>query len=55
MTKKKTQPNRTAMTDPLPVDVAYGSETFCQKCGGNVNFNGCAEKECPVVLARSKS
>lgn len=26
----------------------YGGEVFCQKCGGNVNHNGCALEDCPV-------
>ena len=52
MSKKK-QPAATA--PPKPAAVAYGSETFCSRCSGMVNHNGCTQDGCPVVSANAKA
>jgi hypothetical protein len=49
MAKKKTPGNPTPAALGQGTALAFGSEKFCQKCGGNVNFNGCALEDCPVA------
>lgn len=54
--KKKASQPAAASSASAPATAAtpqaFGSETYCSKCGGNVNFNGCADAECPVTAKK---
>lgn len=39
---------KTTAAPEKPKPVSYGSEVHCSKCQGMVNFNGCAEADCPI-------
>ena len=50
---KKEQPAEITM--PRPAALGYGSETFCSRCSGMVNHNGCTQDGCPVVIANEQA